>query len=351
MMFGKKGWIGIDIGTHSVKYAQVEYRGRQIGLSAVAIVPRPVPVDHSMWLRSPPVSSAIEFETAMKSARFAGRQAACTSPISVCDARTIDVEGDTRSDQRASIEQQLSSIHGVPSENLDFDFWDSPGLNPNQFHVICMADRWTKQILRDHQQAKLYCKVLDGLPQALARAASMSNRIDSSKPVALLDWGSSTATFCVSINEQPVYVRSLPNCGFAKLEERIASVLDLDEAQARNFISSYGVPDDPENVENEMQQVLDDILCSQIIELEEELTRTITFLKNQQGRIKLQQGLIFGAGARLKNVAAWLGTRLGLSLRTWSLPGQNQNDRSDDSWPMELLGPAVALSSLALETP
>ena len=349
MLPGKKGWIGVDVGTHSIKCAQIERKGRQFRVSAAAIVDRKVDIDNSSWLRAQPISSAREFQTALSSSTFSGRNSACVSPISICDMRTIGVEGQTHKERRDLIGQQLSSIHGVPAENLVFDYWESTGSQSNQFHVLCMADRWTNQIIDDYRQTRLNFKVLDGLPHSLVRAARMSGLVDSDLPLALIDWGRNSATFCVAVNHQPVYVRSLSDCGFAKLEDRVSHALELDSVQTRNALAQIGVSSITRGDDSEMQQVLDDILSSQIAEMEEELLRTIAYLKNQKGRIDIQQGVIFGAGATLRNVAAWLGTKLGLQLKVWSLPVRENESRMRKELPIELFGPAIALSSLAWE--
>ena len=348
MIFGSKGWIGIDIGTHCIKYAQVERHKGQLKLAAAAVVERDLPIDKSGWLRTPPVSSAREFKIALQSAKFSGKVAACVTPISVCDTRTLNAEGESLAEQQESIGQQLAVIHGVAAEKLNFDIWKTSEQPQNQFHVISLADRWTHQVIEDQRNAKLKCKVLDGVPLALARAAAMSPDVDGTQPLVVFDWGSSTATLCFVVNSQPIYVRSLADCGFANLENRVAQALGMDVVSARKVITRNGVPRQGNHSSDEVQQLLDEILSSQVIELEDELLKTIAYLKNKNSRLQFHQGLIFGAGARLKNVGPWLGARLRLQMHTWKM-SELTSEQNDSSTPIELFGPAVALSSLPWE--
>ncbi len=342
-MFGhRKGFIGVDIGSTTVKLAQIEKNGSRYRLVAASMASRTAPLDTSMWLRSNPASASNEISKALTNAKFSGRRTACTAPVAVCDIRTVSANGESESELRSTIIQQLAQIHAIPQDNIYFDFWRSQNSQPDEFNVLSIADRWAQQILNDHKQARLSCNILDSLPHALARAAAMTHNYNPAIPLLLFDWGENTATVCISVDAQPIYVRSLSGQGFADLRRRIGQALDMTEIETREVISEYGLPKDPASAA-EIENIIGEILSPASIELIDEILRTLAFLKTQQPKLTFTNGFVFGAGAVLKNVGPWLGEKLGLTLKAWN--GFDNAPQSSSRIPFELLGPAIASSS------
>ena len=67
------------------------------------------------------------------------------------------------------------------------------------------------------------CRVIDALPWALARAASLDSGIEAGAPVAALDWGYGKSTISLIHNGVPVHVRSLKDCAFQTILETIST--------------------------------------------------------------------------------------------------------------------------------
>lgn len=340
------GWIGVDIGSSAVKFAQVERRARKLSVRAAAIINRTNLVDTNLWMRSPPVSSESEFNAAVKSDSFRGRQAACAAPISVCDLRTMEVPSTDQSDIREFISRELSQIHSIPAENVHFDYWrDETSGNEAETNVLCMADRWTNQIISDHVGVGLKCNAVDGLPQSLARATMLANGYEPSRPYAILDWGSTTTTFSVSLNGQPIFTRCLPDQGFRTLESALSQALGMNRNDTRRVLVRHGLPEKEFGSKNEVQLTVAEILSGEIESLVQELRTTIKFFESQKNNISLGHGFMFGSGATLNNIDRWLGSKLNLSLKAW----QPSHASNKTAVPLALLGPAIASSTLVWE--
>ena len=349
MIFAAKhGWIGVDIGTCSLKLAQMERRGRQTILRSAAIIERASLVDTSPWIRSAPARVASELERGLDKARFHGRDTACTPPIAICDIRNLSIPFESEKESRAAVASELSQIHSVNEENLHFDIWRSGvSRDVDEVSVLCMADRWTDSIVADHSEHGLTCRAIDGLPQALVRAAAMHPDYQRQQPLVLLDWGATTTTFCVALNDQPIFVRCLPKLGFLGYEEKIIQALGMSRRETRRIMSRYGVPENTNDSSDEVTQTIAEIVGGDLQTFVEELTRTISYFKTQHTNLPLEHGLLFGAGAMLNNVNHWLGSKLKVDLQTWKLQFEGPVEKSH--WPIELLGPAIAASSLAWE--
>ncbi len=369
----KYGLIGVDIGAHSIKLAQVRRQGRRIELCASAVLGRADALSDANWLRTPPASAAVELKSASVASLFRGRLAACTSPIHVNEVRPLDVPVGSEFEQRDFIRQQLSEIHSINPDDIDFDYWseDSGGLSCEDGNVpvkvLCMGRRWTNQILADHASAGLSCQAIDGTPLALARAVSLIEPRTTNVPVAALDWGRSSATFCIVRNWQPVYVRCLTHHGFQPVGEKLQSVLGIGSDAANRLCRNFGlpvesddqdiknathepdpVPADVEASDDEIRQVIAEIVNHELAGFVDELRRTISYLKSQKKTLVPRTGFLFGAGATLAHGGQWFSQKMEMPWQVWSFgPKHDGRDATEGDATIPLLGPAVALSCLA----
>ncbi|MEM7455373.1 MAG: hypothetical protein AAF456_13565 [Planctomycetota bacterium] len=340
----KTGWIGVDIGTCAVKLAQVERRGQRYFLRNAAIIPREKMIDTGGWIRSIPVSSSNEIREGRAITGFDGKDSACTIPLSVCDVRRISLA--ETSDMRSTVGEKLSEIHSVRTDNIHFDFWPSAtsdSRDKNDYNVICQADRWTNQVLLDYRTAGLNCRVLDGVPFAIARACSMIDGFDTGVPYVAIDWGGSSTTVCAVAGSKPEFVRSLPGHGFDRLHKKIGSELGIQPSAVRKLCSEFGLANSREIVDEDVCEVVTEITSSFRGDLIEEIRVTLAHLHSRMKKIFPVHGIVMGAGATLKNVDAWLTDELRIPFSTWRISTRSTTPVAG----VELYGPAVATSCLA----
>ena len=339
----KTGWIGVDIGTCAVKLAQVERRGQRYFLCNAAVIPREQAIDASGWIRSMPVSSSNEIREGRAITGFDGRDSACTIPLTVCDVRRIPV-ADSQ-DMRRTVGEQLSEIHSVQADNIHFDFWPARDSGPGkpEYNVLCQADRWTNQVLLDYRKAGLTCRVLDGVPFAMARACSMVEGFNTGVPYVALDWGASSATFCAIAGSTPEFVRSLPGHGFDRVQQRIAGELGIQPVAVRKMASEFGLACGRNVADEEVCNVVSEVSAPLRNELLEEIKVTLAHLQTRLKKIYPVQGIVMGAGATLKNVDSWLTEELRIPFSVWRIPARSATPVCG----VELYGPAVATSCLA----
>ena len=105
----KLGWIGVDLGTHTVKLAQAVRTPDGVRLRHAAVIQRPSPWPEGDALAvDEPDSSWPEIRAALECGGFRGRNAACVLPMNVCELRGLKVpQGDVH-ERRAMIASELA---------------------------------------------------------------------------------------------------------------------------------------------------------------------------------------------------------------------------------------------------
>jgi Tfp pilus assembly PilM family ATPase len=350
MVFSRtKGWIGVDLGTHTVKLAQVERRSGRSELVESLVIRRLNPIAADAEEET---ASSDEIRAALSlGENFSGHDAAVVLPMAVCDVRGCQVE--ERAEPRDAVLNELDSVYGDTETTRQFGYWSlqhsaetaSPAENTLALSVPTF---WTDRVAQDMTETKLVGHVLDGLPLAMARAVAMSSPV-SAGPIAAVDWGRSRATLCAVLGGRPLFVRCLRDSGFSSVVSAVCQRLGINDEEAHQLLHEHGFPSSRAGVASDLQCVIEEVTRDALGAFLQELNRTLGFLQHQRRELAPVKVMLFGGGATVNNVAAYLDDKLELPVETWRLKSAARGPR--DTYPsIELLGPAIALSALAWTT-
>lgn len=347
-----KGWIGVDLGSAAVKLAQVQRDGPHWRLLRAQVIRRtfpnrqdePAPDPLAWWdevCRSGPVRQG-----------FAGRRAACLLPAAKAELRAMHLPAGSQAERRAMIANELEALSDSEGVRRVFDFWETQppeGSSLENINVISLAEQEAAAVVGILARAGWICRVIDGLPLALGRAVQMVDRTDGNAPVAALDWGMSSPTFTILCGQRPVFTRHLRDCGFAALPAAVSQSLGLSWDDAEQLLGAHGVCDPAARGDplSDVQEVLTDITSSLLSQMVSQLNRTLAYPELHRSGLVPSRIWLFGGGATVKNMAALLGARIGLPVRTWGLPGWQSGPNGPPA-PLPILAPAIALSCLPL---
>ena len=160
--------------------------------------------------------------------------------------------------------------------------------------------------------------------------------------------------FTVIARGQPIFARSLRNCGCAAMTQAVSAVLGLSECETCHLLSTCGVPSDAvhDSAQRELQEFVAELVRGPIEEILGELNKTLAFLKHQSP--ELTPGLIWlaGGGATVRNIGEHLAAGLELTVKNWRpAQGRKEDDgaREGQMLPVELFANAAALSMLGTE--
>ncbi len=346
----RTGWIGIDIGTHSVKLAQLEMVDGSKRLADAVVLPFP----ESGQLTADSLRTGW-LARMLHSARprFRGRMAACGVSMSVTDFRSMTIPPGSPKERREMIAQEL--MEGAHSSTaIEFDYWDDAATEDGSaVNVLAVAEPLTVQIAEATQAAGLHCSVLDGGPFALARAVElMSHHAAIGHPQAVLDWGHRVAHLAIIVDGQPVFSRVLKDCEVGPLVEAVARGLGLTQRDGCELLTTYGVPDPQEvsSEQSEIQELVVDLSAKTFERLTVEIDKTLQFLSSHRPELVPSELILLGGGATIRNAEAKLALDLRLPVSRWQLPLRPAVGTSLDRRSIELFAHAAALSDLGWES-
>ena len=351
---GNTGWIGVDIGTHTVKLAQVERRGGRVQVAEALVVRRREPWQDS-GVSAPPVADSGEEMTAGLSlgSGFIGRKAAVSLTMTLCDVRALKVSEEPVDQWRESVQRELGIASGWGNEPREFDFWsidfgNEKSASAENVIAASISQEWAQQVAKDLSAAKLTGQVLDVLPLSLARAIELAAPGSSNVPVAAVDWGYRRATFCVVLSGRPVFVRCLRDASFASVLAALCQSLSISNEEAQKLLTERGLPSPTSSGVDDLQEVIAEVAAQPLQIFAEELERTMTFLRQQRRALIPQKIVLFGGGAAIRNIGPHLSSKMETAVAPWTLDG-TQQAVGRNQLPLALFGSAVALSALAWE--
>ncbi|WP_166831004.1 type IV pilus biogenesis protein PilM [Thalassoroseus pseudoceratinae] len=205
--------------------------------------------------------------------------------------------------------------------------------------ALSMSEAESVEIAEDMLAVGLRCRVLDGLPFALARAA---NWAAGSRSVAAIDLGTSVSTFVSIYNGRPRMIRPLRDCSTTELLRRLADRLNLPIEECRLLLPN--LPEVTAAASDSWRQLLHSVTDAYLNHLGQELTRTLAYLDRNPRSNRPEEVWLFGAGATWPGLRKKLEPLVGRPVRCWSL-----EPSATDSVPEEaIFGPAAAMAMLSL---
>lgn len=339
--------VGVDIGTHSIKIVQVESGGGAIRPRVCRVVAHanpPASTSSDLWLA--------EIEHTLSRAwssrnRWWPLPAACTLSMKLMAFRTFEVqesedESATSQDLQTAFQEEPDTAVGPWISEAWSTQLDVSSQGHRNYAVLGVEESFAEKLAAVLWRCGLDCRVLDGLPFAMARAASTAS---VPEPVAVIDWGDSTMTLTVVVDGQPFYTRLLRDCELRSLATAMMRPLDLEAEQCRQLLTAYGFCRTESSTEaNDMSTVLAEISAPYLNHVTEELRRTWAFLQQLPGQMP-KSVVLMGGGATLKMSAAMIRSVIPAPVKVWTLPSTSGKEADTDT-NSAAYGTAFALAGL-----
>lgn len=347
------GWIGLDVGTHAVKLAQVVRDGTGVRLHRAAAIQRTATwAGDDSLAQDQPITSQAEIRAALECGGFEGRNAVCALPMNVCQLRSLNIPPGSDDERRTMIADELAEEWADSNNHMEFDFWEMlPAGGDKQqdafnVSVLAASKLWIGQVWRDCRKAGMDCWAIDGTPLAMARAVGMLGGFGGGRRALAVDWGFSNTTMCIVGDERPMYSRRIHDCAFGRVLESIMRTFEssLDEAQHLAEVEGLSVPGE---AASGTAQAITDAAANTLEELVRQMSRTLQFTEMQRRHLQPATIWLMGGGAALKNVQPYLQHALSLPVHIIELRGGDEPIPCAAGSRSAVFGNAAALSALA----
>jgi type IV pilus assembly protein PilM len=327
------GWIGVDVGTHTVKLAQAVRDGAGARLHRAAVIQRPSSwsADEALALEQP-ITSQPEIQAALECGQFEGRNAICSLPMNVCQLRCLNVPPGTDHERRTIIGGELAEDWAELRQPMEFDFWEMEAAKSDKstdtynVSVLAASRLWVSQLFHDCRKSGLDCWSIDGAPLAMARAVGLVGGTSGGRRALAVDWGYSSVTLCVVGEDRPLYSRRIHECAFGRVLDSITRTFDVTLDEAQHLVDSQGLvgPNTDASADESTRRAITDAAAAPIEELVRQIRRTLQFTEAQRRHLQPTAIWFLGGGASMRNADKYLATQLDLPVHIWKLPHEGE---------------------------
>lgn len=335
------GWLGVDIGACAVKIAQIERGDAGWRIHRTSWMPVPTGAD--------PIEIAAEALSANVPRRIRGfeRPAACLTTTAL-DLHNVDLP--TASSDAASDALAHSPLLG--DRTCTYAIWRSSWNTPSDanqpHHVIRMSQRCAQRIAQLTSQHRIECRVLDCLPYALARTVALAGDA-SREPVAVVDCAADTPILTIVNRGQPFYTRVLRDCGFNRLTSAVGKRLGLDADEVQCLLTQLERSAAGGGQQRQATRLICEITGDTRKHFLAEVTRTLRFLKAEDGDLSPRRIWLVGGGAALPGLDSATREATGVPTSVWRLH-RPQRDVAHATTNAHGYATALALSAIPMLT-
>ena len=300
--------FGLDIGSTSIKIAQLEKVGDKYRLVAAGIMPTPPP-----GIASESESDLAALSVAIKKlhqeARITTRKVVTALPEGEVYARVIELPPMSEGEVSSAIPWEAEQLVPQPLSEVTLD-WQilakgQAGQAPEQTKVFLVA---APKVL-----IQKYLRVLNmaGLEVAAIETELISATralLNGASPTAMVvDFGAKTTDLAIVKGGQVIFTRSLPTAGEA-FTRAISTGLSLEEPQAEEYKRAYGLEE--KQLEGKIKKALDPVF--QIVT--SEIKKALASWKEKE-KEPVTQIILTGGSANLPQVSSAMTNLLGLEVQ------------------------------------
>lgn len=320
-MFGKKTFVGIDFGHHTIKAAMVERTPQGWKLVRAGWSPTPADcIKDGILVNPEPISIALK--ALLRQAGITTKTVVTAVQGSTVVVRTVRMPKMAEHVLRKSIRFEAGRYVPTSIEDSYIEFEILGDTEDGQMDVLIVSapKDYVESRIKACELAGLEVEIVDVSAFAAFRALL---EIDHSQAweedtIGLLDLGSGANTFSVIAQGQFSMTRTITSSTGHALTEALRTFFDLshEDAEAGKSALNVSLLLDDKPQENPPLRVLHPYLD----ELVREIRRSINYYESQQvdgtAPKPIKTILLTGGGAKLSGIPDYLGAKLGIPVAT-----------------------------------
>ena len=298
--------FGIDIGTSTIKIAQVVKDGAKAKLVAAAVVPTPQP-----GMQTEAVNDLAKVSEAIKKlvsdARINVLQTVSSLPESGVHVEVVEMPPMSESELSSAIVWEAEQVipFQISESEVSWELTENLDKTSKRMKVLLAAS--PKHVVEKYasvlSEAGLSPQALE--PESLALARSMGKFASGAGLIVGL--GASQTTISVVMGGSVIVSRSIPTGG-AAISRSLASYLSLDVSQAEEYKKAYGL------LENQLEGKVRQALVPVVDVIVGEIRKVIEFFQSKNDGQRISLVLLTGGGAGLPDLIPYLAQALGVEV-------------------------------------
>ncbi len=306
LLTGVSDFFGLDIGTSAIRL--VELRGGGPVKQLVRFGYVPIDIKLSMSDSKPDQQKVSEIiRDLLVQARVVSKNVVVGIQSQRVFTTLVDVDRLSSAELGKSIKLQVDSIIPTPATESKIDWamiGDSPK-DPSKVEVLLTSvpNEYIESRLDMLESIGLNVIALE--PDNLALSRSLLPP-DSVSPQMIVDVGENSTDIVIVASGAPRLTRSIPT-GANSIIKAAVQNLNIDEPQARQFVSKFGLSKD--RLEG---QIFNAVITTVDI-LMSEIEKSIKFFTNRY-QVGVEKIIIAGAGAVIPSMPAYIANKSGLNV-------------------------------------
>lgn len=299
--------FGIDIGTSSIKIAQVVREGAKFRLLAAAAVPTPPP-----GVKSESVADLNKVAEAVKKAvddaRISTRHAVCSIAESSVHLEVLQMPPMNEGELASAVIWEAEQV--IPFQVSEAELsWqvlpatDQAKANNQQVLLTASPKRQVEKYVSLLNEAGLTTEVLE--PESIATARSVGKF--QSGLGAIIGLGASGTSISVVLDGAVIISRTLPTGGNA-ISRALSSYLNLELNQAEEYKRAYGLE------ENQLEGKVRQAILPVVDVIANETRKVIEFYQSKNENRRISSVVLTGGGAGLPELVPYLAKSLGAEI-------------------------------------
>ena len=307
--------IGIDVGQHTIKAAQLLAQGGEYRIFALTLLPRPQPGTEIG------AGDALALKSALKRHGFHGHALAIAAPEQILVHATLEVPAKVAG---APVEQvvrmELSRLQNLAPDSFEMAFWElKAAVNPRPVTPILAVGcphAAANALLDIFEGVGFHVAALDVRSAAVARACRPL-LLPAPQITALVDLGWRSTSVLFVCGRSLVYERSVQGAPIGELVTRFAQAFAMEPASAYPIINTVGPGNDQPAgpYDAESLSVIRTHVRVHFDKLLEELRVPLSYANHQFPGEGVRRLLLTGGGAGVPGLAAYFAAGLGIEVK------------------------------------
>lgn len=308
--------IGVDVGSRSIKLAQLSMSGGKPQIAALSMLPR-AKVGEKIG-----PEDMLKMKRVLKRQGFYGNEVVLAAPEDGLLRGVLDVPPQMSGAPVAQIARmELARMHNVVPDSFEMVCWDPPDPGNSKSTTQTIA------IGCPHEAADAFIDLFEdsgfsvsALDLRIAAAARACTALIVPPPAltSILDIGWESTKLLLVCGSTVLYERPFRNKCLAKLRAKLSETFAITEEAADQVVSTIGFATDSEagELDRESVEAVRKMLRKHFDMMLEELDGSFDYANYRHPREGIKLLLIIGGGARISGLSQYLHSTLGVEVRS-----------------------------------